>query len=696
MSRHAWSAILSVVVAGGTCLGAVAAGYTPKLGLDLQGGLQVVLQPCEDASSDALDQAVEIIRNRIDGIGVAEPSVARQGSNVVVELPGVKDRDTARAVVGRTAELQFRLVNQVLPISGLTPNGETTTTTPGQTTVPGDASTTVVTEASATTTAPGETSTTAGGAALRAPGTTAAPGAPVLAQAASTTTTDAREATATTAGNDATTTTAEGATTTTGAPITTTTVAPPATCEEQASAATSTTAPTTVGPALATTSTGAAGSDTSTSAATTTTTGGATTTASGSGGDGAPGAPVLAQAASTTASTASTTATTSATTTATTGAGDTASTAGGDTATTTADTTADTAADTTVTTAGTVTGLPPDIERGVGCIDETSQQCFTIDKDQQFLLELGPVALGGRSVRDPQARFRNEWVVTLDFDDEGSAAWSALTSTNVGRQVAIVLDGVVQSFPTINGPITSGETEISGSFSEGEAKDLALVLRYGALPVRLEEQTAQEVSATLGKDQLRAGVWAGVIGVALVTIYMLLMYRVLGLLVVAGLAVTSLQIWAVIAYLGEKEGLTLTLAGVTGLIVSLGVAVDSFIVYFERLKDELRGGASVRSSVERGFRKAWKTILAADLVSLIGALLLYLLAVGAVRGFAFYLGLATLLDLLVAYFFMYPMTAILARNTKLVRARTIGLGAGLHVDGPVRRPDVPDATDVPA
>ncbi len=181
-------------------------------------------------------------------------------------------------------------------------------------------------------------------------------------------------------------------------------------------------------------------------------------------------------------------------------------------------------------------------------------------------------------------------MVTLDFDSEGTQEWAALTSANVGKQVAIVLDGVVQSFPTINNAITSGQTEISGSFSEKDAKDLALVLRYGALPVRLEELTAQEVSATLGKDQLHAGIWAGLIGLAIVTVYMVAMYRVLGLLVLAGLAVTGLEVWAVIAYLGEKKGLTLTLAGVTGLIVSLGIAVDSFIVYFERLKDELKAG----------------------------------------------------------------------------------------------------------
>jgi preprotein translocase subunit SecD len=698
--RHGWSALISVVVAAGACLGAVGLGYTPKLGLDLQGGLQVVLHPCEKATSDALDQAVEIIRNRIDGIGVAEPSVARQGSNILVELPGVKDRDTARAIVGRTAELQFRLVDQVIPLSSLTATSDTTATT-----ATGDTTATTATgDTSATTAAPTTAAaTTASGGALGV-------GAPVLAQAESTTTaapttaaTSATTATgdtsATTVPGDTSATTVPGdtsATTATTVPAATTTTAPaPPSCDVQSADATTTTiSGTTAGPTPASTETTVAGDTTATSTPTATTTptasttvttaAAATTTASGGalGGAGDPsnGSPVLAQAASTT-----TTPPTTSGTTATTATGDTtATTATGDTTATTAtgDTTATTATgDTTETTAG---GIPPEILEGTGCLDAT-QACYTVDKDKQFLLQLQPSSVNGRSVRDPNASFQNEWVVTLDFDSEGTQQWAALTTANVGKQVAVVLDGIVQSFPTINNAITSGQTEISGSFSEKDAKDLALVLRYGSLPVRLEELTAQEVSATLGKDQLRAGIWAGIIGLAIVTIYMVAMYRVLGLLVLAGLGVTGLAVWAVIAYLGEKEGLTLTLAGVTGLIVSLGVAVDSFIIYFERLKDELKAGASVRSSVERGFRKAWKTILAADLVSLIGALLLYLLAVGAVRGFAFYLGLATLLDLLVAYFFMYPMTAILARNRRLTRSKTFGLGAGLRVEERQRR-----------
>jgi preprotein translocase subunit SecD len=181
----------------------------------------------------------------------------------------------------------------------------------------------------------------------------------------------------------------------------------------------------------------------------------------------------------------------------------------------------------------------------------------------------------------------------------------------------------------------------------------------------------------LGKDQLRAGVAAGIIGLALVALYMLLYYRLLGLVVVLGLLLAGAITYALIVFFGATLGLTLTLAGVTGLIVSVGVTVDSYVVYFERLKDELRVGKTVRSSVDRGFKRAFRTILAADLVSLIGAAALYLLAIGPVRGFAFFLGLEIALDLLVSYFFMYPLVALLARRPALVRMRGVGIAAGL-------------------
>jgi preprotein translocase subunit SecD len=219
---------------------------------------------------------------------------------------------------------------------------------------------------------------------------------------------------------------------------------------------------------------------------------------------------------------------------------------------------------------------------------------------------------------------------------------------------------------------------ISGSFTQTEAGDLARLLRFGALPVQLKQLTSENVSPTLGKDQLRSGIAAGIIGLALVALYMIFYYRLLGLVVWGGIAISGLALYTLVTYLGKSVNLTLSLAGVTGIIVSIGVTVDSYVVYFERLKDEIRSGKTIRSSLDRGFQRAFRTILAADLVSLLSAGALYVLAVGSVRGFAFFLGLSTLLDLFVAYFFMHPVVAMLARRQKLLRG-PFGVAAGLDV-----------------
>jgi preprotein translocase subunit SecD len=291
--------------------------------------------------------------------------------------------------------------------------------------------------------------------------------------------------------------------------------------------------------------------------------------------------------------------------------------------------------------------------------------------------------LTGKAVKTAAANFQSGqgWVVNLTFTDEGSAGFDAMAAKYVGQQVAIVLDGVVQSYPTIQTKQFNGRAVISGNFNEKDAKDLALVLRYGALPIALEERTVQEVSPTLGKDQLTAGVVAGLIGLSLVAIYMLLYYRLLGMVIWGGLLLAAGALYALTSWLGSAIGLTLTLAGVTGIIVSVGITVDSYVVYFERLKDEVRSGKTIRSSLDRGFARAFRTILAADLVSLIGAALLYMLAVGSVRGFAFFLGLSTLLDIFVAYFFMHPLVSILGRNPKFSQAGWLGVASGLDVKG---------------
>jgi len=300
------------------------------------------------------------------------------------------------------------------------------------------------------------------------------------------------------------------------------------------------------------------------------------------------------------------------------------------------------------------------------------------EKDVRYVL--GPSELTGRAVKDAKAEVEQgtgEWTVGFTLTDTGSKEFDALAARNLSKQVAIVLDGVVQSAPTIQRAEFKGSGEITGNFTEREAKDLALVLRFGALPVELKPETVQTVSASLGRDSLKAGVGAGLAGLALVLVYMILYYRALGIVVVFGLGVSGMLMWAIVSFLGQVQGLALTLAGAVGIIVSVGVTVDSYVVYFERLKDEVRSGKTIRSSVDRGFSRAYRTILVADFASLIGAGLLYWLAVGSVRGFAFFLGLSTMLDMVIAYCFTRPMVVLLGRNRLFTEARWLGVARGL-------------------
>jgi preprotein translocase subunit SecD len=300
--------------------------------------------------------------------------------------------------------------------------------------------------------------------------------------------------------------------------------------------------------------------------------------------------------------------------------------------------------------------------------------------------QLGPSELTGRAISSARANIdsNGQWLVEFRLNGRGSTAFDELAAKNVGKQVAIDLDGIVKSAPTIQQAEFNGRGQITGDFSEGDAKDLALVLRYGSLPVQLERQSVQTVSATLGKDSLAAGLAAGAIGLGLVALYMLIYYRALGLVVWLGLAVSAALMYSLVTFLGQTSGLALTLAGATGIIVSVGVTVDSYIVYFERLKDEVRAGKTVRSSVDRGFSRAYRTIVAADTSSFIGAMLLYLLTVGPVRGFAFFLGLSTLLDLFIAYFFTRPMVILLGRNRLFTEARWLGVARGLAAARPAQ------------
>jgi preprotein translocase subunit SecD len=258
------------------------------------------------------------------------------------------------------------------------------------------------------------------------------------------------------------------------------------------------------------------------------------------------------------------------------------------------------------------------------------------------------------------------WYVSLDFNGEGATKFGALTQSVTGlaapqNQVAIVLDGLVVSAPRINEAITGGSAQITGSFSQQEASNLANVLKYGALPLAFDQGEVLQVSPTLGSDQLRAGLLAGLLGFALVFLYSFIYYKLLGIVTVISLLVAAAITYLSFLLLGEWLGFTLTLAGIAGAIVAVGITADSFIVYFERLRDEVREGRSIRSAAETGWVKARHTILVADMVSLIAAALLYFFAVGGVRGFAFTLGLTTLIDLLVIFTFTKPLVSLVSR-----------------------------------
>ena len=283
---------------------------------------------------------------------------------------------------------------------------------------------------------------------------------------------------------------------------------------------------------------------------------------------------------------------------------------------------------------------------------------------------LAPAEVLGRQIAKASAGIDTQggsaWYVSLTFNGEGTKAFGALT-TRVTKlpeplnQVAIVLDGLVVSSPRINEPIPSGNAQITGSFTQREAQDLANVLKYGALPLAFDRGEVQQISPTLGADQLNAGLLAGGLGLILVLIYSLLYYRGLGFVTVGSLLVAGSLVYLLFLLLGKWIGFTLTLAGIAGAIVAIGVTADSFIIFFERIRDEIREGRSLRTAVETGWVRARHTILVADFVSIIAAVLLYFFAVGGVRGFAFTLGLTTLVDLIVVFVFTKPLVTILAQ-----------------------------------
>lgn len=311
----------------------------------------------------------------------------------------------------------------------------------------------------------------------------------------------------------------------------------------------------------------------------------------------------------------------------------------------------------------------PSSTQGAGGDDANSIH-ITCDRTGVARYILAPAQVVGRDVRsasaaiDPQSA--SGWFVTLDFTGDGAKKFASLTQSVVSlpepqNQVAIVLDGVVVSAPRINEAILGGQVQITGSFSQTESQDLANVLKYGALPLAFDRGEVQQVSPTLGSEQLRAGLLAGGLGLALVVLYSLLYYRALGIVVIGSLALAAIHVFLSFFLLTKGVGFTLTLAGIAGTIVAIGVTADSFIVYFERIKDELREGKPLRVAVETGWARARRTIVVADLVSGISAIVLYIVSVGSVRGFAFTLGLTTIIDLIIIFFFTKPLVSLFAK-----------------------------------
>ena len=556
------SLLLSVILVCLVCFGAlggvVAAGWSPKLGLDLEGGLEVVFQPIGKATQAQLDTVVGIMQARANGLGLANPNIGTQGSNVVVQLPGVKNPLAVVSEIGNTAQLFFRPV--LCAANAYNPAAATTTTT---TTVPKTTTTTV--PKTTTTTVPKTTTTT---------------------------------------GAKSTSTTASTGLRGRGSPVQ----------AHLLSYVTAVSAPYVPPPAC--------GSSYLYSTATYST---AQTSNVGSAPD-----PALTSVKSTTSS-------------------------------------QDQPSRVVLVLNNVSAGGPP-------------------------RYELGPTPFDGKqpatgeilASADAQLSTTAGWIVNFTIKSQFSAFFDTIAKANYHLPLAIDLGGLVESAPTINAPSFGGSGQISGNFTQAQANSLALVLKYGQIPIALKQATYTTVSPTLGKKSLQAGLLAGLLGLLLVMGYTIFYYRALGIVVVLGLVSTGALIYAIISLLGATSAsLTLDLSGMTGLIVSVGITVDSYIVYFERLKDEVRAGRSIRSSVDRGFKSAYRTILYADAVSFLGALVLWLLSIGAVRGFAFMLGLSTLVDVITAYTFTRPLVILLGRNRVFTEAAIFGVGRGLAVPAEV-------------
>jgi len=310
--------------------------------------------------------------------------------------------------------------------------------------------------------------------------------------------------------------------------------------------------------------------------------------------------------------------------------------------------------------------------------DDPKLPLVTCSQDHKQVYLLDKSIISGEQIKSADSGLdqqRGEYVVTVQFNDAASRTWADFTAANVGTQTAFVLDSEVVSAPEIQEAIPGGRTQITGRFTADSARQLANVLKYGSLPLSFQSSEAQTVSATLGLTSLRAGLLAGAIGLALVLIYSLLYYRALGLLVALSLTASGAMVFAILVLLGRYIGYTLDLAGIAGLIIGIGTTGDSFVVFFERIKDEIREGRSFRSAVPRGWVRARRTILSGNAVTLLAAAVLYVMAVGQVKGFAFTLGLTTILDTVVVFLVTWPLLFLASKSATMAKPRFNGLGA---------------------
>jgi preprotein translocase subunit SecD len=337
-----------------------------------------------------------------------------------------------------------------------------------------------------------------------------------------------------------------------------------------------------------------------------------------------------------------------------------------------------------------ITTNPRANQNMVSYADSNNDGKFTNGVDPKYYL--GPVEITGAALSKATAVFitssqnqnsgQTGWQVNFTLNKQGAKTFADITTKLAVQhnELAIVLDGIVESAPQVQSAITGGVGEITGSFSEQQAKNLAVVLNSGALPVQLERQNVVTVSPTLGKQSLHQGLIAGIVGLIALMLYLAFYYRLLGVVTWLGMAIWGVLALGLVSLLGHTVGYALTLAGVAGIIVSLGITADSYIVFYERLKDEVRHGKSLRAAVQPAFKRSWRTIYTADTVTILAAVVLYLLAVGSVRGFALTLGLSTALDMFVVFFFKRPTVFLISRSPRLTGLRRLGLRSAVAAD----------------